>query len=174
MKIIVASKNPVKIDATREAFLSYFKDLEVLGESVSSGVSDQPFGWDTFLGAENRAKALHGKADFSVGIEGGVFERFGKHFTFGAICIMDKNGKLSFGTSPILELPDVVVKGLKGGKELGIVMDKLTHAHNSKQKGGAVGFFTKGVVTRKDFYTVGIRVALAPFVKEDAYQRGKF
>lgn len=174
MKIMVASKNPVKIDAVKEAFSSYFKDLEVIGEGVSSGVSDQPFGWDTFLGAENRAKALHGKADFSVGIEGGVFTRFGKHFTFGAICVMDRTGRLSFGTSPILELPEAVVSGLKEGKELGTVMDELTNEHNSKQKGGAVGFFTKGVVTRKAFYTSGIMVALAPFVREEAYQKGKF
>ena len=30
MKILIASKNPVKIDATKEAFSNYFEDIEIL------------------------------------------------------------------------------------------------------------------------------------------------
>ena len=42
MKIVVASKNPVKINATDAGFSTYFEGVEVLGVSVESGVSDQP------------------------------------------------------------------------------------------------------------------------------------
>ncbi|MEL7534480.1 MAG: DUF84 family protein, partial [Bacteroidota bacterium] len=44
MKIIVASRNPVKIEATRLAFAEVFPQaaLELIGLSIASGVSDQP------------------------------------------------------------------------------------------------------------------------------------
>ena len=58
MKILVGSKNPVKIEATREAFSSYFKDIEVEGVEVKSSVSEQPLDEETFDGAEHRAKVL--------------------------------------------------------------------------------------------------------------------
>jgi len=170
MKIIVGSKNPVKIQAVKEAFSKFFDEVHVMSRSAKSGVPDQPFGDDTFRGARNRALALRDEdADFYVGLEGGVMDVLDRTVTFGAFCIIDVHGKESFGMSPILLLPDQVIKGLKEGKELGDVMDELTGGHNTKQKGGAAGFFTKGVVTRKDFYVQGLCVAMAPFLHRELY-----
>ena len=44
MKVIVASKNPVKIEATRIGFQKMFpeQELEVIGISAPSDVNDQP------------------------------------------------------------------------------------------------------------------------------------
>ena len=44
MKIVVASRNPVKIGATRAAFATQFPDaeLELLPIDVDSGAGDQP------------------------------------------------------------------------------------------------------------------------------------
>jgi len=36
MKILVGSQNPVKLEATREAFSAYFDTVEVTGIGVSS------------------------------------------------------------------------------------------------------------------------------------------
>jgi len=47
MKVLVGSKNPVKIEATKEAFKKYFDDIE-----VDSKVSKQPIGIETFVGAK--------------------------------------------------------------------------------------------------------------------------
>ena len=55
---MVGSKNPVKIDAVREAFAFYFDSVILQGISVESYVSDQPINEETFIGAENRAKEL--------------------------------------------------------------------------------------------------------------------
>ena len=45
----------------------------------------------------------------------------------------------------------------------------ITDQHNSKQKSGAIGYFTKDVITRKDLYTQGIITALIPFLNEDLF-----
>ena len=55
MKVLVGSKNPVKIASVSEAFANYFDDLEVVGIEVESGVSVQPVNDETFIGAQNRA-----------------------------------------------------------------------------------------------------------------------
>ena len=175
MKILVASKNPVKIEAAREAFSSYFENVVVEGVSVKSGVSDQPFDWDTFKGAKNRALSLREKtADYYVGMEGGAAKIQGQYFTFGVFCIIDKSGFESFGSSPLLPLPKWVFSELRSGKELGTVMDEIMGDTNTKQKGGAPAFFTNGVVDRKSFYIQGLQLALSPFLKKDLYEKGTF
>ena len=42
MKVIVGSKNPVKVGAVEEVFRRYWPDCEVVGIEVESGVSAQP------------------------------------------------------------------------------------------------------------------------------------
>jgi len=42
IKVIVGSKNPVKINSVKEVFSKYFKGLEVEGKEIDSQVSGQP------------------------------------------------------------------------------------------------------------------------------------
>jgi inosine/xanthosine triphosphatase len=176
MKILVGSKNPVKIDAVREALSNYFGNIEVTGIEVESGISTQPIGEETFIGARNRAlnlKALNESnnidADFFVGIEGGIAKKFDKWFAFGCMCIVDKSGNIGFGTSPHFELPMLVVEKLLNGIELGTVMDEIQNEEHTKQKHGAIGYFTNGVMNRKELYVEGLKVAIIPFLNKKLF-----
>lgn len=176
MKILVGSKNPVKIDAVREALSNYFGNIEVTGIEVESGVSIQPVGDETFIGAKNRAQNLKMLndtnkigADLFVGIEGGIAKEFNRWFAFGCICIVDKSGNIGFGTSPHFELPILVIEKLLNGVELGIVMDEIQNEENTKQKNGAIGYFTNGVMNRKELYIEGLKVAIIPFLHKEKY-----
>ncbi len=176
MKILVGSINPVKISAAKEAFSLYFDNVEVTCISVPSHVPDQPINDETYQGAQNRANELHKinlaqnlNAEFSVGIEGGIQKTFNKWFAFGCMCLIHKSGKTSFGTSAHFELPDIVTKQLLERKELGHVMDELMEQENTKQKGGAISFFTNGRMDRKELYIPGLISALVPFQHENLY-----
>lgn len=176
MKILVGSKNPVKIEAVRESFEKYFENLEIAAFEVESGVSVQPVNDETFVGAQNRASNLFDlnkrenlNADFFVGIEGGIIQIFGKWFAFGCMCVMDKGGKVGYGTSPHFELPDSVIEKLLSGIELGDVMDEIMRQENTKQKMGAIGYFTNGIMHRKDLYIAGLTVAVIPFLHDKLY-----
>ena len=176
MKVLVGSQNPVKIEAAKEAFSKYFDNVEVIGIKVDSKVSDQPVNDETFEGAKNRAlelKKINGEknlgAKFFVGIEGGIIKLYSKWFAFGGMCIIDDKGRIGFGTSPHFELPESIIKHLLNGTELGDVVDKITGEHNTKQKGGAIGFFTKNIMDRKNLYVHGLVVALIPFINENLY-----
>lgn len=176
MKILVGSTNKVKIEATKEAFGNYFENIEVTGINVDSKVHKQPVNEETFVGAENRANALwqinekqNINADFFVGIEGGIVQQYKKWFGFGCMCIIDKYGNKSFGSSPHFELPEEVYSRLLNGEELGDVMDELMKQKNTKLNSGAIGFLTNGIMNRTQLYVPGLIAALVPFNHIEMY-----
>jgi inosine/xanthosine triphosphatase len=173
-KILVGSKNPVKIRSVKDAFEKYFENVEVIGINVNSKVPNQPVNEETFKGAKNRTLELIGinkemklNADFFVGIEGGITQIYYRWFAFGCMCIADKEGKTGFGTSAHFELPNAIVKELLNGKELGDVMDDIQNKSNTKQQHGAIGYFTNGVMNRSELYVPGLITALIPFLHQE-------
>jgi non-canonical (house-cleaning) NTP pyrophosphatase len=77
LRVIVGSKNPVKVGCTREAFSQAFGNVGLVeGVDALSNIPAQPRSEEeTLLGAKNRAthaKSLVPEADYWVGIEGGV------------------------------------------------------------------------------------------------------
>lgn len=76
--VIVASHNPVKLQAVRAGFTRMFpgETFDFQGMAAPSGVPDQPFSsLETLRGARNRAEGVRAaapQADFWVGVEGGV------------------------------------------------------------------------------------------------------
>ena len=171
----MGSKNPIKIDAIAEAFRKYYSQVRVSGVDVDSGVPDQPFDDDTFIGAENRAQALfskfsaQGEVDYYAGIEGGIIKVYNAWYALGCICLLNKHGQKSFGTSALFQLPAEWITRLKSGSELGHLIDEVSGDTNSKQKNGAVGYLSRNVLTRKDIYIEGVITALIPFLNESVY-----
>ena len=177
MKIAVGSKNPVKINATRQAFKKVFPDKSLRVESVDakSGVSIQPMSDEECIrGAENRARLalkLTG-ADFGVGIEGGL-NRLGEiWFDCGWIVVLDKKGKIGIGSSIKMRTPDkMVAMVIKKKVELGVVNDILFKRKNSKQAEGHFGLMTKGAITRTHGYRDGVISALTRFINDDKFYK---
>ncbi len=168
MRIIVASTNPVKIESARRGITALFGQAEALGVEVVSGVSDQPFGnEETLRGAINRAQAarsLHPEADFAVGIEGGVEELDDDLLAMAWVVIIDRAGKMGKARSGSFVLPREVTALIKfEGLELGDADDRVFGKSDSKRKNGSVGLLTGDVITRADFYTPAVTLALIPF-----------
>jgi inosine/xanthosine triphosphatase len=175
IKIVVGSKNPVKISAAKAAICDMFSlnDVECIGVNAPSRVAEQPMSSEeTQLGAINRIKYCqqYTQADFYIAIEGGVdqFEYGPATFAFVAIA---KQEHMSIGRSCNLPLPPIVYQALEEGEELGHVMDRLFNTDNVKQKGGAIGLLTNGLATRESVYRQATLLALAPFVNPDLYNR---
>jgi len=174
-RVIIASKNPVKIRAVRIGFRKMFPNeaFKFKGVLVPSGVSNQPIGdRETMAGANSRAdnayKVVKG-ADYWVGIEGGVEKISGEMETFAWVVIKSKNvvGKAKTGT---FFLPKEVVDLVNKGKELGDADDIVFGRKNSKQKNGAVGILTNDVLDRTRYYVEAVILALIPFKNLKFYQ----
>jgi len=173
MKILVGSKNPTKINATKETFSLYFdEEIEVQGISVNSDVEYQPINDQTFDGAKNRALALkeqNPKADFFVGIEGGMIELNNKPFNTNIACVIDSEGSIGFGMSPTYQLADSIAQKLKQGTELGQIMDEITGEEKTKIKGGAIDYFSQEKIDRTEMTKLALIMALVPINNKKLY-----
>lgn len=173
MKVAIASDNQVKIQATMKAFRDRMSaDLEFVHKKVFSGVPDQPFDDDIQSGAHNRAVAVQKEfdADYGVGLEGGITQHQGKYYEYAWCAIAERSGKISYGHSFGVPMPDVLMKKIiDEKKELGTALDELIHEENTKQKDGFFGFATGNRITRESGYYAMICASLAPIVLRQYY-----
>jgi len=175
MKVAVGSTNPVKILSTKQAFQAVWPNEKwmVEGVSVKSGVADQPMSdVESIKGATNRAKrALKTlRADFGVGLEGGI-QKIGKdYFDCGWVVVIDKNGVTGIGSSAKVIVPAKMMRFIKRGVELGVACDIVFKSKNSKQENGHFGLMTKNIITRTSGYKDGIVMALVRFIHPDLFK----
>ena len=176
-RIIVASKNPVKITAALEGFQRMFPSNKYTphGISVPSGVPEQPFSdIETLQGALNRAqnaREQEPQADYWIGIEGGVEDTpdqtAGTLQSFAWVVIIDREvGKTGKARTAAYYQPEEVAKLVRGGMELGHADDMVFGRSNSKQANGNVGLLTGDLIGRKAYYEQAVVLALIPFRNE--------
>jgi non-canonical (house-cleaning) NTP pyrophosphatase len=60
----------------------------------------------------------------------------------------------------------MVAAGLRRGEELGPLMDRLSGEDNTKQKQGAVGILTNGLINRQSAYEQIVAMAAGPFITD--------
>lgn len=172
MKIAVGTKNPVKIAAVEAVIERIWPGADVVSIDVPSGVSIQPMSdEEAIVGATNRAKLSLEKmdADYGIGLEGcGIDTKHGM-FLSGWVVVIDRNGKIGTGSGGRILLPQKIAAEVRRGRELGPVMDEFSGGHNTKQKEGAVGILTNGLVMRKDAFEGSLVYALARFLNEGWY-----
>jgi len=167
--IIVASQNPVKIDAALKGFSLMFPSTSYSARGIAtpSGVPDQPFSDDTtLLGAQNRvanARTLEPDADYWVGIEGGVDDHAESLRSFAWVVIAGRDGLTGKARTGTYYLPQETAQLVRSGMELGHADDVIFRQTNSKQRNGSVGLLTDDVLDRTVYYVQAVILALIPF-----------
>ena len=167
--IIVASQNPVKINATLTSFQKMFPDeaFDAEGISVPSGVSDQPMSSvETIQGAMNRAKNARERqsdADYWVGIEGGIEDTDVGMQCFAWVIVLGRDTRIGRGQTAVFYVPIEVADLVRDGIELGHADDQVFGRSNSKQQNGAIGLLTDDAVDRTSYYVQAVIMALVPF-----------
>ncbi|KKU02954.1 MAG: NTPase [Candidatus Amesbacteria bacterium GW2011_GWB1_47_26] len=173
IEIIVASTNPIKMEATKVGFEKMFpsSQFEVKGISIKSGVRGQPLtSAETRNGARNRAtnaRKANPQADYWVGLEGGVEEddqMFNQNHHLHLLrsvvwCAILKSGENVFGEGQpgSYALPGEICRLiLEKGMELG-------------EADGSVGILTHGVLNRDQYYSIAVELALIRYINPDLY-----
>ncbi|MEL6251968.1 MAG: inosine/xanthosine triphosphatase [Bacteroidota bacterium] len=176
MQLIIASQNPIKVNATLKGFQAMFpqESFEVEGVSIASGVSDQPMtDIETLQGAVNRAhhaKELYPQADFWIGIEGGLEERNQDYHAFAWVYVLNHQQK-GQSRSASFQLPPQVRQLIRQGMELGDADDVVFGSKNSKQANGAVGLLSGDAIVRETLYIPAVTLALVPFRNQDLFKQ---
>jgi inosine/xanthosine triphosphatase len=172
--VAVGSMNPVKLAAARSVIGRVAPLARVEPVTIPSTVRDQPFGDDeTIRGASARAHGARQAlgADLGIGLEGGVVEMPDSMRSCAWAAVVNRAGQKGIGGSLAMPLPDRVARLIRDdGLELGQAMDRLTGEHNIKQRQGAVGILTAGLVDRQAAYEVILAYALAPFLTPALWQ----
>ena len=174
MRIIVASQNPAKIEAVREAFSKAFPNVafEIEGMTAQSGVKEQPTSLEEARqGAENRAKNARTaipEAEYWVGLEAGIEDTPHGMASSAWVCVVGKE-RSSFGNSGQFFLPEKIARLVREGKELGEADDIVFGRTNSKQAEGAVGILSHHLYTRSDALCFATVAALIPFMNPELY-----
>lgn len=173
--VVVTSRNPVKIEATRRGFARALPEAEIDIRSlpVPSGVADQP--WtdeETLRGARQRAERAREAApdaDFWIGLEGGLERHDGELFAGAWIYILGRAGHGRARTANFL-LPPPLTRRLEQGLELGTAIDQVFERQGSKQGPGAAGLLTDGAVGRTELYEPAVILALIPLLKTELFK----
>jgi len=172
--LVVASTNPVKVQAAATAFARMFPALElnIVSVAVASGVRHQPLSdTETLTGALQRAqdaRVLTPDADYWIGIEGGI-EDLGAEMIAFAWVVVRSTTLIGKARTATFFLPQGVAQLIRQGKELGEADDIVFNRSNSKQDNGAVGILTGNVIDRVNFYEHAVILALVPFKNEVLY-----
>jgi len=176
MKVIVASKNPGKIEGAKIAFAEYFKEFEIEGIKADSDVSEQPVNDEIYEGASNRVKNLRkiaeeqGKeADFYVAVESGITNKLGEWIIINIAVIEDKNGFKSWGVSAGFPVPQKYVEDIIK-TDLGKVMDIIFNETELRAGKGGIGLLTKDRITRIDLTKQAFIMALTQFINEKIWK----
>lgn len=169
MDVAVGSTNPVKRAATRTALDGADVDATVGTVAVASGVAEQPRGdTETARGARTRARNALGAtddADLGVGVEGGVADDGpvdGLALIMYAAVTDGERTELAAG--PRLRLPDDIAAAVRGGGELGPVLDEYLGTEGIKERAGAAGVLTAGATDRETALATAVAGALGPFL----------
>lgn len=174
-KVIIASKNPVKINSTKIAFQKMLPndEFECIGISVASGVPDQPNGdEETLRGAINRAERASQEisdADFWVGMEGGIQKRGDEMEVFAWMVVKSQKGVWGKGRTGTFFLPKPIMELINQGIELSVADDQVFGRSNSGKKNGATGLLTGDIIDRTEYYVHAMILALIPFKNPNLY-----
>jgi inosine/xanthosine triphosphatase len=182
----VGSVNEPKLAAVRSAIGAYAPDAKVEGVAVTSGVPEQPVGFEEIIcGARHRAAgALRGsRCDLAVGIEDGLvaFSTGGAageiaHLNIG--CVAITNGKReSIGFSSAFGYPlDCTIPAVKDREPVGVAFDRLWEVHRGESAAkpsalgaGNIGRLSNGVLPRAEYARHGVLCALVAFLQPDLY-----
>jgi len=174
MKIIVlGSTNPVKLEATKQAFGAYYDHFEVKPLSLPSGVNPFPTtDEETLQGAINRAEEAHSalpEADYSVGIESGYMKIL-DWWIVRTYATVIHNDTIGVGVSAGYEAPPAAIKMIKPDDDSSrLAIDEYFGKKEILKKEGVVGVLTNNRLDRTICSRNALICALTRFVNPSFY-----
>jgi inosine/xanthosine triphosphatase len=168
----VGSTNPAKVEAVRRILDRLAPGCALEAMEVPSGVGNMPLGEDAVrAGALARAQATLDRtaAEVAFGLEGGAILDSADAWLTGHVVAVTRDGRLGEAAWGRMLLPRVAAERLRGGEELGDIIDDLFRRKESKRQAGAIGILTEGAMSRTDAFAYLVAMACAPFLHPELY-----
>lgn len=172
--VAIGSTNRAKVRAVRRVISRVWPEAACLPVTVDSGVAEMPMSdQEAVRGARLRAARARQAcdADLGVGLEGSVVEMPEGMYLTSWVAIVDRQGCTGLASGARLLLPEAIAAEVRGGAELGPVIDRYSGEHDTRQRQGAMGFLTRGLLPRDGAFGAAVACALAPFLRPELYGR---
>ena len=161
VRIAAGTRNPAKLEAIRRAARDVLGDVLVEPVDVDPGVPAQPWGDEqTARGALARAeRALETKpaATYGIGVESGLADGpGGRVYVVSWAAAVDRIGSAGYGASERFPVPTRFETALRGGAELGPLLDRLLDTPGLSRREGIVSVITVGRRQRADILTFAV------------------
>lgn len=172
LRVNVGSNNLIKAQAVKSVFERAFGPTEVRLVPVEPGVPVQPFDDETAKGARERARKALLDADFGVGVEAGLIwhQELQLYFDVQFCAIVGRDGKITIGHGSGFVYPPKVIERVLAGRPVGDVMSELTGIERLGHKIGAIGYLSKGLLTREQLTEQAVLMALIPRLRPELYE----
>ena len=176
MKFAIGTTNSKKVDSALETLKSFVgANTEIVGAEVDSGVPETPWDDETKQGAFSRATRAQNVAncEYALGIESGLVERYGEIYEEAWCCLITK-GKITFGYSSGLKVPDIITKRMKSeGLKHYEVMRLLRTELGQPNDRDTWGNYSHKMLVRNNSYNEALRNALVQVFapKESLYHK---
>lgn len=187
MKILLGSANAAKLAAMRATLAristvdAAWEAAEVVARAVETDAPAMPLTDEEMMrGAQARAAAarelLKGegeRADFYIGLEGGfhsvkIDDRW--HTFLRGWAYVTDGARGNFGASPSVAVPDLLVaRVIEGRRELAEVIDEAAGERDIRNRQGAWGVLSCGLLTRSMSFEAALVAAFAPFYNPKLY-----
>ena len=113
IRVAIATNSQEKISGVKDAISRFFyvkeSEIEFYSKATESGVSEQPFGDETYEGALNRVTGVRKEfsgMDFYISCEAGIEKAFDQYFNVQVVCIFEtKSQRFFWGKSAGWSIP---------------------------------------------------------------------
>lgn len=177
MKILIATKNPGKIEGAKGAFKLFYSDFEIESLPMPSCVPEQPVNEEIYFGAKNRVKNLKEyakknniSADYYISIESGINNFFNSWAITNVAIIEDNTGYQSVGISPSLPVPDNLAQEIIRTDFSQVMNNVFTKDDERHNYGGGIQLLTHGNISRIDITKTAFIMALTKFVNGEKWK----
>lgn len=175
MIIVVGTKSERKIVSVKKILTGITQEqIEIIPFAAKSDVSETPWDKETFIGAKNRAldcKKDFAEADYWIGMESGLVERYGQIYEEAWSCVVSKDHKEYFGYSSGLRVPDYVLKKMEEHKlPHYLIFAKLNNHFNKDINSDTWAHYSGKLLLREISLEESLRNALVQiFSPKDSY-----
>lgn len=189
IKIAIGSNRAAKVEAVRSAIRRIstieetWKDAEIIARSVETNAPAMPLTRDELMyGARERALAVkdlldkeNAQANLYVGMEGG-FETVSinseEHTFICGWAYATDGASGAFGAAPSVRVPDEIARRvIDNNLELAEVIDEVAGEEDVRSRQGALGVFSRDLITRPVSFELALVAALAPFYNAKIYNQ---
>lgn len=161
IKVFLGSTSSVKLRYLRNVLDEMGIEVEIEARQVESWVAEQPMSrQETVEGAKNRARNVLSKyvdSQIGVGMEAGIVQEGRDVYMICVSVVCTRKGDCYIGESDMIEIPDVVGREIKQGKQFGRLIREYFRKHKNEK--------VKELVSREKSFSEALKQAWRKYDK---------